>query len=285
MSQSNAVAAALEGQFGVPTWASGLGVALLTGGVILGGIGQVARVASLLVPFMILTYVAATVFIILQNASAVPGAFAAIFESAFSPAAAVGGFAGATLKSVIRTGLSRGLFSNESGLGSAPIAAAAAASYHPARQALVAMTQTFIDTLVVCTLTALALMVGSDWTSGLNGAALTLQAFERGLGAQAGGLLLTTAIATFAYSTVLGWSYYGEKAAQYAVGPRAVPFYRIVYCAATFAGAVWTLEDVWAFADLANGLMALPNLVALLLLSGKTLESTREYLGSHSGGK
>jgi len=200
-----------------------------------------------------------------------------IFEGAFSGTAAVGGFTGAAVRQAIRFGVARGIFSNESGLGSAGIAAAAAQTKEPVRQALVSMTQTFIDTIVVCSFTGLSILVTGAWKQGLNGAPLTAAAFSLGLPGAWGGYIVTVSLAMFAFSTMLGWSYYGEKSIEYLLGERSILPYRIVFIAGIFFGAIKSLELVWGLSDVMNGLMALPNLVGLLLLSGVIARETREY--------
>ncbi len=282
MTQSNSVAEALHSAFDVPQFLTGFILFLMSGLVILGGIRSIAKVTQFVVPFMILAYMAAGLVILAANAAALPGAFALIFESAFSPTAAAGGFAGALVKDAIRMGVSRGIFSNESGLGSSPIAAAAAQTKHPVSQALVSMTQTFIDTLVVCTITGLILIVTGGWMSGLKGADMTVFAFTEGLDAWtfggAGGKLVAIALAFFAYSTILGWSYYGERAAVYLGGTAvSIPF-RLIFIVLVFVGAVAKIDTVWLVSDVFNGLMALPNLVGLLLLAGVAAKITRDYI-------
>jgi AGCS family alanine or glycine:cation symporter len=207
----------------------------------------------------------------------IPGTFALIFESAFTGSAAAGGFLGAGVMQAMRFGVARGIFSNESGLGSAGIAAAAAHTAHPVRQALVSMTQTFIDTLVVCTMTGLCILTTGVWQTGLVGAALTQQAFETGLPGQWGSWIVSISLIMFAFSTIIGWSYYGDRSVEYLLGPRAVTVYRLLFLVAAFAGAVYSLEFVWALSDLLNGLMALPNLIGLILLSGVIVRETNRY--------
>jgi alanine or glycine:cation symporter, AGCS family len=283
MVQSNSVADALHSTLNVPTWITGVVLAVLTGLVILGGIKSIARVTSVLVPIMILFYSCGALVILILSYDKIPGAFVAIFEGAFSPTAAAGGFAGAIVRETVKKGLSRGLFSNESGLGSSPIAAAAAQTKHPVSQALVSMTQTFIDTIVVCTFTGLVILVTGAWTqvaadgSPLTGAPLTTAAFSIGLPGEFGGVIVAIGLVTFAYSTLLGWSYYGEKALEYMAGPRVIFVFRIVFSLVVFVGAVAKLKVVWTFADITNGLMAAPNLVALVLLSGVVVRTTKEY--------
>ena len=278
MVQSNSVAQALDESFGVPVAASGAVMAVLAGLVILGGIRSIGRFTGAFVPLMIAVYMLGTGVVLVRFADRIPEAFGLIFSGAFSGTAATGGFLGAGLQLVIRQGVARGIFSNESGLGSAGIAAAAAQTQEPARQAMVSMTQTFIDTIVVCTFTGLAILVTGAWDSGANGAPLTQLAFRIGLPGQWGGWVVSTSLAMFAFSTILGWSYYGERSLEYLLGPRFITPYRLVFVLAVFFGAVRSLDFVWAVSDVMNGLMALPNLIGLLLLSGVIVAETRGYL-------
>lgn len=287
MTQANAVAGIFHSTFGVEPWITGVVLTLLTGIVILGGIRSIANFTSFLVPFMILCYVIASVTVLALNASEIPGALSLIFYHAFNPIAAGGGFAGAAVAAAIRYGVARGVFSNESGLGSAPIAAAAARTKDPVKQALVSMTQTFIDTLVVCTMTALVILTATPWTQGVGAASLTSQSFAETLG-HTGELVVAIATALFAYSTILGWSYYGEKAIEYLVNSfggvgtvrRAIHGYRLVFTSVVVVGAMMQLDFVWNFSDLANGLMAIPNLIALLLLSKVIKQETDRYFNT-----
>jgi AGCS family alanine or glycine:cation symporter len=226
---------------------------------------------------MIGVYVLLTLTILVLNFDKIPDAFALIFTHAFSPISAVGGFAGAAVKEAITKGVSRGVFSNESGLGSSPIAAAAAQTQSPVSQALVSMTQTFIDTLFVCTLTGLALITTGVWNSGETGAALTANAFTEGLGGKYGGQLLAVSLSFFAYSTILGWSYYGEKAVEFLLGERSILPYRILFIGMVGVGAMAKLDLVWVLSDIFNGLMALPNLIGLLFLAPLVREETLRY--------
>jgi AGCS family alanine or glycine:cation symporter len=277
MVQSNSVAAALHGTFGLPTWVSGLILAVAAGLVILGGIKSIGRFTGFFVPFMIVAYMLGSGVILVLFAARIPAALGLIFEGAFSGTAAAGGFAGVAVRHAIRYGVARGIFSNESGLGSAGIAAAAAQTKEPVRQALVSMTQTFIDTLVVCSFTGLTILVTGAWQEGLNGAPLTQFAFSQGLPGEWGGAVVTVSLAMFAFSTILGWSYYGEKSIEYLLGEWSNLPYRILFIVAVFFGAVRSLDFVWSVSDVMNGLMALPNLVGLLLLSGVIARETREY--------
>jgi len=277
MVQSNSVADAVQASFSVPPWATGLVLMVASAAVIIGGIKSIGRVTAVLVPVMIAFYFLGALAILLLSASAIPAALALIVEQAFTPTAATGGFAGSAVMLTIRMGVARGVFSNESGLGSAPIAAAAAQTRHPVTQALVSMTQTFIDTIVVCTMTGLVLVVTGAWDSGENGAALTSRAFSAGLPGAWGSYIVAIGLILFAYSTILGWSYYGEKAIEYLLGERAVKPYRVLFVLFVGVGALLKLELVWGLADIFNGLMAFPNLVALLLLTPVLVSETRDY--------
>lgn len=275
MVQANSVADALNDSFQISPWLSGVVMAVLTAAVVLGGIKRIGEVSGFLVPFMAVIYVFCALVILLVNIRALPAALAYIFMDAFQPSAAVGGFAGAMVQQTIRQGVSRGLFSNESGLGSAPIAAAAAKTRNPKRQALVSMTGTFLDTIVVCTMTGLAIVITESWTSGLKGVPLTVEAFHTGFPGNSAGFVVSLGIVLFAYSTILGWCYYGEKCVEYLFGISFVLPYRILWVLAVVAGSVTELHVVWTFADIMNGLMAIPNLISLILLSGVIVQETR----------
>lgn len=266
MTQANATAKIFESTFNIAPYITGWVLMILTGLVILGGIRSIGRFTSYLVPFMILGYVGASLIVLFMHVEQIPHAFGLIFSHAFSPSAATGGFAGATVAAAMRYGIARGVFSNESGLGSAPIAAAAARTNDPVKQALVSMTQTFIDTLVVCTMTALVILTANSWTLGLSPSELTSASMAETLG-PSGQIIVAVATALFAYSTLIGWNYYGEKAIEYLFGPRFIAGYRVIFTAAVIVGATTSLELVWNFSDLMNGLMAIPNLIGLLLLS------------------
>jgi AGCS family alanine or glycine:cation symporter len=281
--QSNSVADALRRSFDVPEIVTGGIIAAAAGAVILGGIRSIGRFTGAFVPLMIVAYMGGCAVVLVLNAAAIPDALALVFRSAFSGTAAAGGFAGAGVAAAIRFGVARGIFSNESGLGSAGIAAAAAQTREPVRQAMVSMTQTFIDTIVVCTMTGLAIIATGAWTSGLDGAALTQRTFSTGLPGTWGGLIVAVSLSMFAFSTILGWSYYGERSAEYLLGERAIVPYRILFIVVAFVGAFQPLGLVWTVSDLLNGLMALPNLVGLLLLSGVVAAETRRYFGPATG--
>lgn len=278
MVQSNTVADALNTAFGIQHWHTGAFICVATGLVLIGGIKGIARATSAIVPVMIVIYMAGAIAVIFANLSAVPEAFGLIFYYAFNPISATGGFLGATISLTLRIGVARGIFSNESGLGSSPIAAAAAKTKDPVRQALVSMTQTFIDTIVVCTFTAVVIISSGVWDSGETGASLSAQAFNQGVPFGIGGAVVALCLAFFAYSTILGWSYYGEKAIQYIVGDSAISPYRILFTVFVFIGAVVELDLVWTFADIMNGLMAFPNLIGLIGLSRVVLGQTRLHI-------
>ncbi|MGR9086932.1 MAG: alanine/glycine:cation symporter family protein [Gammaproteobacteria bacterium] len=276
MTQANAAAKILEASFHIEPWVTGVVLMVLTALVILGGIRSIGKFTSILVPFMILGYVGGALTVLVLNGSEIPKAFGLIFTHAFNPSAASGGFAGATVAAAMRFGIARGVFSNESGLGSAPIAAAAARTHDPVKQALVSMTQTFIDTLVVCTMTALVILTGDSWLQGVGAGQLTSVSFGESLGSL-GEMMVAAATVLFAYSTLIGWNYYGEKAIEYLFGPRSIRIYRIAFIAAVVVGAMQPLELVWNLSDLMNGLMALPNLIGLLLLSRVIKAETDRY--------
>jgi len=276
MTQSNAVATVLFDQAQIPTWITGIVLVVLTGAVILGGIKTMGKFTAYFSPFMVLLYMLSAFFIIVTNFDRVPDAFGLIFEHAFAPFAAAGGFAGAAVAAAIRMGVSRGLFSNEAGLGSSAIAAAAAQTSDPVKQALVSMLQTLIDTLIVCTMTATVILMAPVWLEGGSAGLLTLKSFEFFLG-DTGMIIVFATTVFFAYSTLLGWSYFGEKGFEYAFGEKSVILYRIIFLVFVMVGAVTELKFVWNFSDLANGLMAIPNLIALLLLSKVIVAETNRY--------
>jgi AGCS family alanine or glycine:cation symporter len=281
--QANAVAGNLRETFGFNPWMTGVVLSLLTAMVILGGIRNVGRVAAWMVPVMAIIYVAGCLIILFRFADAVPGALFLVLHDAFTGTAATGGFLGAALMLAIQKGVSRGVFSNESGMGSAPIAAAAAKTNEPCEQALVSMTGTFIDTIIVCTMTGLVLIVTGAWHSGGEVSALTKSAFDIGLPGNSGGYVVSFGIVFFAYSTIIGWGYYGEKCIEYLAGVRALFPYRIFYAAVVCVGAGAKLELVWNFADVMNGLMAVPNLIGLLGLSGVVVAETQRFLSARNG--
>ncbi|MEO0961535.1 MAG: sodium:alanine symporter family protein [Pseudomonadota bacterium] len=273
--QSNSVAHALESSFGVEPLITGLVMMVVVGLVLIGGIKRIADVAGALVPLMIILYVGAAVVILVINAAEIPAAFGLIFKYAFEPVAAAGGFAGAAVAAAIRFGVARGVFSNEAGLGSAAIAHAAAKTDSPVTQGHVAMLGTFIDTIIVCTMTGLVIITSGLWTSGETGAALTSAGFASAL--PLGAEIVTVALAVFAFTTVLGWSYYGERSIQFLLGEKAIWPYRLVWILAIPVGAMFDLGLIWLIADTLNAMMAIPNLIGLLILGPMIFAKTKEY--------
>jgi len=280
MVQSNSVADAVKYSFNIPVEATGIILALATELVLLGGIKSIGKVTGILVPFMVIFYFLAALFVVIIHIDQIPSVISHVLVEAFTDTAAVGGFAGATIMLTIRSGISRGVFSNESGLGSAPIAAAAAQTKHPVTQALVSMTQTFIDTIIICSMTGFAILVSDVLNTGLTGATLTQKTFETALPGEWGGIIVSIGLIFFAYSTILGWSYYGEKSVEYLLGEKSVKPYRLLFILMVFVGAIVKLDLVWTFADIMNGLMALPNLIALLGLSGIVAAETQNYFNN-----
>ena len=276
MAQANSVAEPLQSYFGIPKIATGLVIAALVFAVIVGGIRRIGRVASKLVPFMSVFYVLGALLVISRHFELLPDAFGLIFRSAFSGSAAAGGFAGAAVAQAIRFGVARGVFSNEAGLGSAPIAHGAAQTEEPVREGLVAMLGPFIDTITICTMTALVIILTGAYQSGLSGAELTASAFNLGLPGQ-GGYIVAVGIAFFAFSTAISWSYYGDRSVEYLFGPKLIMPYRVFFCLLLPVGAAIELEMVWTISDIFNALMAWPNLVGLLFLSPLVWRKTREY--------
>jgi AGCS family alanine or glycine:cation symporter len=276
MVQANSVSHALNGTFAIPELWSGIAMAVLVGLVLIGGIRWIAKVAGKLVPFMAIAYVVGGLVVLAFNVDQIPQAIYQIVLHAFSPTAAAGGFAGATLMLGIQMGVARGIFSNEAGLGSAPIAHAAAQSHDPIQQGTVAMLGTFIDTIIICTITGLVIMVTGVWTSGETGAGLSSAAFSAGL-PSVGGYIVTLGLALFAFTTILGWSVYGERCMEYLFGIHAIVPFRLVWVAVIPVGATLELDFIWLVADTLNALMAIPNLVALLLLSPVVFRMTRDY--------
>lgn len=275
--QANSISTMMTNQFGTPTWITGIVLAALTGIVIIGGVKRIAGVCDKLVPFMAVFYVIGCVIILTMTYKTIPATIALIFRDAFTGTAVTGGFAGSTVMMAARYGVARGLFSNESGLGSAPIVAAAAQTRNPVRQALVSSTGTFWDTVIVCAVTGITIINTGVWTQGLNGGGLTHAAF--GNIPVVGPIVLTIGLLTFVFSTILGWSYYGEKCVEYLFGSKkAILPYRVIYTIAVFFGSVMSLSLVWDLADLFNGLMAVPNLISLIALSGVIVKETKEYL-------
>lgn len=277
MVQANSVADAINSSFQIPVHYTATVLTILVAIVILGGISRIAEVAASLVPIMAISYIGCALYIIVSNYQQVPFAFAIIFEGAFSGTAAAGGFAGAAVMAAIRFGVARGIFSNEAGLGSAPIAHAAAKTNDPVQQGMIAMLGTFIDTLLVCTMTALVIIISGAWSSGENGAALSSMAFATSLPG-IGNYIVALGLVVFAFTTILGWSYYGERCAVYLLGTRVIWPYRLLWLGAIPLGAISKLTLVWVIADILNGLMAIPNLFALVLLSPVIFKITRQFV-------
>jgi len=275
--QSNSIATLLSESASIDPRITGAVLALVTGLVILGGIRSIARTCEKLVPLMVFLYIGGCVALFVLFAADIIPAIKLIFKSAFTGQAAIGGFAGAGMREAIRFGVARGLFSNESGMGSAPIVAAAAKTENPVHQALVSASGTFWDTVVICALTGIVVVASGEWSNGATGVALSKAAFGRL--PHIGPFILNAGLLLFVFSTILGWSYYGEKAVEYLLGPKSVTPYRILWVGGVFLGAVVNVPLVWAFADIANALMALPNLLSLLLLSRVVVKNTDEYFG------
>lgn len=276
-SQVNSIASSMTSSFGLAPQLVSIVTAISIAFFIFGGIEKISEVSTKIVPFMAILYILASLTVLALHWEQLIPTLALVLKSAFTPAAAAGGFAGATVQQTIQRGIARGVFSNESGLGSAPIAAAAAKSDNPVEQGLISMTGTFIDTLIICTLTGLMILVTGQWSvAGLEGAPLTQAAFASVFG-QPGALALTISLALFAYTTILGWSYYGERCIEFLFGTKSILPYRLVFVAMVALGGFLKLDLIWTIADIVNGLMALPNLIALLALSPIIIKETRQY--------
>ncbi len=278
--QSNSIAQVIETNFSIPPLVSGFIVMILVGAVLIGGIKRIGSVAGALVPFMALAYILVGLVVLFINADQLGHAFGLIFESAFTGHAAEGGFAGAAVWAAVRFGVARGVFSNEAGLGSAPIAHASAQTKDPVRQGLIAMLGTFIDTIIVCTITGLVIVTSGLWTSGESGAALTSAAFAAALPG-AGNYIVAVSLAVFAFTTILGWSLYGERCVEYLFGVKSIIPYRIVWVLAVPLGATVSLDFIWLLADTLNAMMALPNLIAIAVLSPVVFKMTQAYFERH----
>mgnify|MGYP000400896057 FL=1 len=277
--QSNSVADALSSSFNIPKLATGIIIAVLVALVLLGGIKRIGEVAGKLVPIMAIFYVGGGLIILILHADKIPEAFSQIFYYAFNPSAAAGGFAGATVWMAMRFGIARGVFSNEAGLGSAPIAHAAAQTNNPIRQGTIAMLGTFIDTIIICSITGLVIMVTGAWTSGENGAPLSALAFSQGLPGSWGQYIVSIGLAVFAFTTIIGWSFYSEKCTQFLFGERSNLPFRLLWIIAIPLGTLpgIDLNSLWLVADTLNAMMAIPNLIALLLLSPVVFKLTKDY--------
>ncbi len=281
--QSQAIAEAVSNVSGLPKFSVGIVTAVLAGVVIFGGIKSIGRFAGLAIPVMLIGYAGVAVWVILQHADAVPAAFQAIFDGAFNGRAAGGGVAGYTIGQALRYGMARGVLSSESGLGTGGIAAAAARTHEPVRQALISMTQTFIDTIVLCTLTGLVLLTTGAWTSGAEGAELAQLAFSSSLPGTAGSWFIAVSLTCFAFSTIVGWAYYGERSLQFLIGARAIVPYRLAFVAVIAVASTVELDVVWMVSELMNVMMAFPNLIGLMLLSGIVVRETRSYFSRTAG--
>jgi AGCS family alanine or glycine:cation symporter len=290
MAQSNSIALALNSDFGLPFVVTGIALALLVGVVIIGGVKRIAAVAERLVPGMIVLYMGAGLYVILTNVGIVPDILMIVLKSALTNEAIVGGFLGHTVKEAIRFGVARGTLSNESGIGSCSIPAAAAKGNESAAQGMVAMMGTFIDTIIVCSMTTFVILASNlhPHTTGLTSTELTKSAFAVGLGTDLGGWIVSLSSFLFGYTTLIGWSYYGEQGARYLWGVKSVLPYRYIFCLFVFFGAVLQgrhLQIVWNLGDIGNALMAVPNLIGLVLLGGVVRQVTKEYLQRWDAGK
>ena len=274
--QVNSIVEITQISAGIPVVYTGIALTVVVAAVTIGGLKSIATVAAKVVPAMALLYFLTTVGIMIVFADQVPAAIATVLNSAFTPTAAQGGFLGATVMLAMRSGVARGVFSNESGLGSAPIVAAAAKTKWAAEQGLISMTGTFIDTIIICTLTGLSLVVSGVWCGPLNGAAMTESAFTMAFPAF-GSMLLLVGLVLFAFTTILGWNYYGERCVEYLIGVKAILPYRIIFICLIACGPFLKLEEIWVLADIVNGLMAIPNLIALIALSGVVVAETKAY--------
>jgi AGCS family alanine or glycine:cation symporter len=276
MVQSNSVALSAQSTFGIPVLATGIVLAILTAVVIVGGIKRIGAFTEKLVPFMAALYILGGLWLLISNAAKIPAAFAMIFSNAFTGTAAVGGFTGTVMMQAIRFGIARGIFTNEAGLGSAPIAHAAATTDHPVRQGLWGVFEVFTDTIVICSITALSILVTGVWETGESGAVLSAMAFDTGIPV-VGRFIVSIGLILFAYSTILGWEYYGERCLEYLAGTKPIIAYRLLWVIAVVVGAIGGLEFMWDLADTLNGLMAFPNLVGVLILSPVVFKLTREF--------
>jgi AGCS family alanine or glycine:cation symporter len=282
MVQSNSVALSAESTFGVPVLVTGIVLAILTAVVIVGGIKRIGAFTEKLVPFMAALYILGGLWLLISNAGKLPGAFSMIFSNAFTGTAAVGGFTGTVMMQAIRFGVARGIFTNEAGLGSAPIAHAAATTDHPVRQGLWGVFEVFTDTIVICSITALSILVTGVWESGESGAVLSAMAFDTGIPV-VGRYIVSVGLILFAYSTILGWEYYGERCLEYLAGTKPIMAYRLLWVVAVVVGAIGGLGFMWDLADTLNGLMAFPNLIGVLMLSPVVFKLTKEYFTKEKG--
>lgn len=278
MTQSNSITQALKSSFNFSPQIIGAIVTLLSALVLIGGIKKIASFTSKLVPIMAMFYIVGAIIVIFINIRQIPSALASIFKSAFTGQAAMGGFMGSTLMLTIKSGLSRGIFTNEAGLGSAPIAHSVAKTNHPVEQGMWGVYEVFADTIVICTITALVVLTSGKWTTGLTGVELATESFKTGF--SLGGYVVSIALSLFAFSTIIGWYYYGERCFAYLFGDEHVLIYRLIYIPLTYVGAIGGLENIWDISDTLNGLMAIPNLIGLFLLSGVVAKKTAEYFSN-----
>ena len=282
---TNSICLSVQAQFGIPPLATGIVFSILTAIVILGGITRIGDVCQFLTPIMSMIYVVAGLAIIILNIKTVPSAFAEIFRCAFTPAGATGGFAGTTFMIMMTKGMARGLFSNEAGLGSSPIIHANAKVNHPVEQGIWGAVEVFVDTLIIATITGLAIVISGEWTSGLDGSALTMKAFETALPGNIGSYIVMLSAVLFGYSCLITANYYCEKTTEYLIGPKAVVPIRVLWCIFIIIGSLGGLRFVWDLADTCNGLMAIPNLIALIILSPVVVKLAREYFSIQKASK
>ena len=282
---TNSICLSVQAQFGIPPLATGIAFSILTAIVILGGITRIGDVCQFLTPIMSMIYIVAGLAVIILNIKTVPSAFAEIFRCAFTPAGATGGFAGTTFMLMMTKGMARGLFSNEAGLGSSPIIHANAKVNHPVEQGIWGAVEVFVDTLIIATITGLAIVISGEWTSGLDGSALTMKAFETALPGNIGSYIVMLSAVLFGYSCLITANYYCEKATEYLIGPKAVVPIRVLWCIFIIIGSLGGLRFVWDLADTCNGLMAIPNLIALIVLSPVVAKLTREYFSTQKSSK
>lgn len=285
--QVNGITESLQATFDIPVVFTAIVLTIVVAAITLGGVQRISKVATLVVPFMAIAYVIASLSVIIMNSDKVPGAIALIIHAAFDPEAAVGGAFGFTVMKAIQLGVARGIFSNESGLGSAPIAAAAAQTKEPVRQGLISMTGTFLDTIIVCTMTGLVIVITGAWTGEAKGAELTNIAFNQGLGSSFGAVIVTLGLIFFAFTTILGWCYYGERCFVYLTNgkTRGIKFYRLAFIALIAVAPFLHLDTIWTIADIVNGLMAFPNLIALIALRKVIIGETKDYFARLKAGK
>lgn len=276
--QVNAIVDAVNISFSIPKIITAIILTIIVALVTLGGIKSISKVSETVVPFMAIFYIVASLSVLILNASLIPQAIELIIKSAFNPTAAAGGFLGATVKQAMQNGIARGVFSNESGLGSAPIASAAARTNSCVRQGLISMTGTFFDTIIICTMTGITLILTGVWNGNLEGASMTTEAFRRGISIPGiGEKVVTIGLLFFAFTTILGWNYYGERCTEYLFGVKGIKPYKIIFIALVASGAFLKLDLIWVIADIVNGLMAIPNLIALIGLSGVVVHETKSY--------